>query len=307
MKKDFFAPELKSFLKPFLAFVLIMICTDWLVGDAMKYLYDKQRSGRMYRTSYALNTTRADILVIGSSRANHHYNTQILENNLKATVYNCGRDKMGGVYSCAVAAGAIARYTPKLIILDIRPSEFTLSEKDMLAPLLPYNKNQAIQPYIYYNDPYERVKLLSHIYPYNSLLGSLLAANISADNGDNYNGYIPLTGILKKVKLTDYYEQGIVDTEKVKFYEHLLAQLNARRIPTLVILSPFYYKYHDGSTVAIAKSLCAPYKSVRFISFAHDSISSNKTLFMDKPHLNHSGAQIFTKKLIASIRDIIKQ
>ena len=42
-----------------------------------------------------MELTKADLLVFGSSRANHHYVPEVFEDSLKLTFYNTGKDGSG--------------------------------------------------------------------------------------------------------------------------------------------------------------------------------------------------------------------
>src|ERR1700744_3385387 len=129
----------KKFLKSFIIILVGLYLSDWIVGACLKYLYKHQTSGFQYRTSYSIDSTKADYVVLGSSRASHHYDPHVFEQKLNASFYNGGRDAQGIFYSCAVASAIINRYTPKCIIIDVRPGDFSGDDEGKLAPLLPYH------------------------------------------------------------------------------------------------------------------------------------------------------------------------
>jgi len=87
-------------LRRFLLLVILMVVLDYSVGYFLKKTYFSQKSGVDYRTTYAINGVRSDILILGSSRATHHYNPSIIEDSLKMSAFNGGRDGCSIFYYC---------------------------------------------------------------------------------------------------------------------------------------------------------------------------------------------------------------
>jgi hypothetical protein len=287
--------------------MLSVFLTDLIIGGGLKYLYEKQSSGLLYRSNNGLDSTTADILVFGSSRASHHYNPHIFEEKLKLTCYNCGRDAQGSIYSCAMISAIVVRYKPRCIIIDIRPNEFTTSDKGKIASLYPYIDNKIIRSYYNYEGPFEKIKFVSHIYPYNSLLTNLLVGvtDFNRRRSEDYKGYLPLKETKEK-EFHEYNETDQIDTAKVRYFKELLINLDCLNIPTLVIISPIYGKVIDGVTVALSASICSSFKSIKFLNFTHSPNYETPKYFSDFYHLNELGANIFSNELISHISSIVK-
>ena len=62
---------LKFFLKLLLLLVMIK-AIDMAIGSVLRHFYFRQSSGLEYRTTYSMEKTTADLIVLGSLRANHH-------------------------------------------------------------------------------------------------------------------------------------------------------------------------------------------------------------------------------------------
>ena len=99
----------------------------------------------------------------------------------------------------------LKRYKPKIVVLDFNVEEFKLSPDnyDRIASLLPYYKNHLeVHSIIQLKSPYEKYKLLSKIYPFNSLLFTIAIGatdyNKSREQINDENGYIPLTHVWSK-------------------------------------------------------------------------------------------------------------
>jgi hypothetical protein len=297
--------EVKKFLRAFAVVIVLIYIMDFLIGSALKWLYQNQKSGYLYRSNYCIDSTRSNYLVIGSSRANHHYDSRIFEKELNDSFYNCGRDGQNIIYSCAMASAIVHRYKPKLIIIDIRPNEFTMRDEDKLSSLLPYHNNPAIKPFLKYYSQYEDLKLLSHIYPYNSLLASLIAGVSGKNMGmEDYHGYIRLNGVLQNKSLIEFKEKGQVDSMKLEAFTELLSLLNEKQIRTFVIISPLYEKYESTLTARISSNVCSRYPSVKFLNFADTALFKDFELYKDQTHLNQSGAKLFSMAIAKRIKSL---
>ena len=101
MANSSFKQIIRFFLKFLLIVALILIC-DQGIGTILKFFYFRQESGDGYRTTYAIDSTIADILIFGSSRANHSYVPEIFEDKLHYTFYNTGRDGNFILYNYAI-------------------------------------------------------------------------------------------------------------------------------------------------------------------------------------------------------------
>ena len=132
----------KYFFSKLIILFLFLFVSDFLIGNLLSYYYFNQKRGADYLTTYSIDSTKADVLIFGSSRASHHYRPPIFENHLNLTCYNVGRDGSFLFYQYAVLKAVIKRYSPKIIILDFNDGEFSKDESnyDRISALLPYYK-----------------------------------------------------------------------------------------------------------------------------------------------------------------------
>ncbi len=179
-------------------FLFILLLFDQVIGIGLQHFYFTMKSGVQYRTTYAIEKTNADILVLGSSRAIHHYKPEVFEDSLKLSFYNAGRDgEESSLFHYAILKGVLKRYTPKIIVLDLMYGELgnALYSYDRLASLSPYYKTHPeMQPIIELRSNNEKIKMISGIYPYNSLLMSIISGNLDKAGRKNKDikGYLPV-------------------------------------------------------------------------------------------------------------------
>ncbi len=213
-----------------LAITILVICLlDLAIGKSLEYLYFKTKTGSpMQHTTYSLRTADPDILVFGSSRAQHHYSPYPFEKKLKATFYNTGKDGQGILYSWAMLKSELERsQKDKTIILDINPNEFNKEREnyDRLSELLPYyDEDEEIREIIHLRGPFERIKAKSHLYRFNSLIFPILKNYFLPFDDAFDDGYEPLERSLKLPQLTQFYGQETIDSLEVSAFRNFIVE-----------------------------------------------------------------------------------
>ena len=287
---------------------IFLCCLDFIFGTIVRYFYFRQTSGPEFVTTYSMTKTNADVLIFGSSRANHHYHPEVFEQNLKMSCYNTGRDGLGIVYNYALLKAILGRYIPKIVILDLNSDEFHKSKGnyDKLSVLLPYyHSYPEIRKLVDLKSKFEKFKMLSHIYPYNSTLSYIILGNTKYNQKrrNEINGYVPLmtewTGSLETVSNYDNYE---LDPDIILLYEAFIRDCCNAKIKTYIIHSPYYAKinYLDKS-IEIGQKIAKKY-NVPFYDFSNDTAFLNHPkLFSDLSHLNNEGAIKFSKIVLEDV------
>ncbi|WP_282117769.1 hypothetical protein [Maribacter aquivivus] len=303
---------MKKFIFNCIIGFVIVITLDFSLGKGLEYFYFKQSSGFQYRTTYSIEDTEDDILVFGSSRANHHYKPSIIEEEIGMTCYNTGRDGNFIFYQTAVLKSVLERYKPKLILYDFT-GDFSNNQEDYdrLSSLLPYYKNHSeIRDIVNLRSSFEPFKNLSGIYPFNSTLGNIVNGNLLIKDIDEYTnkGYVPLYGKWKEaLKENNSDEQYEIDPNKIKIFKEFLDLCKQNDIPVVVLVSPIFYKYESNFSIELCKKKCKEAK-VPFFDFTRNKdYLSAPNLFDDPDHLNDEGAMIYSKDVVETIKYILNK
>ena len=205
----------KLFLLKLVFLFSIVFVLDFSLGKLLNYYYFKQERGSQYLTTFAAEQTKADLLVFGSSRANHHYRPDIFEKGLHLSFFNAGRDGNFLFYHYAILKAVLKRYRPKVVILDFIHGEFSKNQDsyDRISSLLPYYRSHPeMRSVIELKSPFEKIKMFSSIYPNNSNLLIIAGGNafFSKKKRIDSDGYIPRFEIWNKPieneKMTFKYE-----------------------------------------------------------------------------------------------------
>jgi hypothetical protein len=279
---------------------LVVFLFDRIGGAILKHYYFSQTSGLGYRTTYSIDSTNADIVVFGSSRANHHYVPEVFEETLKMSFYNTGRDGNFLLYNYAVFKAILKRYTPKIIIMDINPDELYHNQDsfDRLSSLLPYYKNHPeIRDIIEMRSPYEKFKLFSALYPFNSSILTVGVGNLEMNKyrkGDR-KGYVPLFSQMNDTVLITMDEKNnTVDSAKINIFYKIAQTCEINCIRLFFVQSPIFTINSLTYNYTILSNIVSIYNA-EYIDLSTDTIFlNNPNYFQDRSHLNNKGATVFS-------------
>jgi hypothetical protein len=288
----------KKYAMKFLCLLGIFIISDIIIGTGLQFLYFRQKQGRYYDVTYALEQQTAEILILGSSRAKNHCNTDIISDSLNMSCFNAGYGGESILYHKALLDVIAGRYTPKVIILDVNTNELGVDQHayDMLSVLNPYVKRHHILwETVKLNSPFEKVKHLSRIYPYNSLLVAIAIRNLPFKTEDvSVNGFVPLYGIFNDSLKEVTYKEAPLDDNKINAFNQFLSDCTSRGISVYVVKSPLFgYETNNSNSIDYISAACEQLQ-IPFISYQNREDFADSRLFRAPTHLNDIGADKFS-------------
>jgi len=301
--------DVTRFLTKFVSFLVLIVLLDQVIGKILEKTYFSVPR----KLTYAINDSNEDILIFGSSRANRHYNPAIFEEKLELTCFNNGLDGRNIFYNYALLATVTNRYTPKIVILDLLSGDYSQTgpnwNTDMLNVLLPYyGQNEYVDEVINLRSDYEKVKLLSAIYPYNSAIVDIVKTKLlKKDLSFGYQGYLPaqpVGGIKNMIDFFKFGESGLVDSLKLSYLQKFIRICDDKSIALILILSPWYCQ--ETQYAPILEEIAAK-NHIRFWNFTFREEFSESSLFYDESHLNALGANRFTEMIAVKIQKEIIQ
>jgi hypothetical protein len=288
----------KKYAMKFLCLLGIFIISDIIIGTGLQFLYFRQKQGRLYNLTYTLKQQTAEILVMGSSRARHHYNPDIISDSLNMSCFNAGYDLQSILYHKALLDVIIGRYNPKVIILDVNTNELDIREEsyDLLSVLNPYVKRHPILwETVKMKSPFEKIKHLSRIYPYNSLFTRIVNGNLHFNTKDiSENGFIAQKGTVNDAFNEVTYQEAPLDDNKINALNQFLSDCTRRGISVYVVKSPLLgYETNNSNSIAYIIAACEQLQ-IPFISYQNREDFTDSRLFRDRTHLNDIGADKFS-------------
>jgi len=301
---------MRSIIRALILLLLLFLC-DLVIGSVLRKLYFKQESGDGHLITCAIDSTHAEILILGSSRAKHSYVPAVFSDSLQMSCFNAGHDGTDHIlFSYAQFKAINSRYNPEIVILDIRPEDliFNANEYDMLSPLMPYYKShKEISEIIGQKSPFEKMKHCSEIYPFNSLIFQIIMGNIELNKvrKPHENGYIPFYG--SKVGSTPDTLQapvGAIGTEKIAFLKDMMHICNEKSIRLVLIYSPTYDIVVSNDHYKVIDALCDE-NNIKFLNLSNEAeILNNPKYFFDRTHLNDEGARRFSEMVTMELKSL---
>jgi hypothetical protein len=257
-----------------------------------------------------MDSTTADLLIFGSSTANHHYYPPLFEKKLNISVYNTGRDGNTIFYNYAVLQSVLKRYIPKIAILDFNAGEFQKKQEnyDRLSSLLPYYQTHPyLDTVIQLRGSYEKFKLLSKTYPFNSLMFSIAIGNTEYNRSREYindqEGFVPLNNVWNKKIDSVKVSRQELDSNEIKVLQNFITACIKSKIKLYIFVSPRFIKYDiKDPSIKISQAIAEMY-SIPFFDYSNDPFFwAHPELFADKFHLNATGAKIYSNTVINDIK-----
>ncbi len=299
---------MKRFLFKLLLYLFIIIGLDICFGILGDYLQDHAKRGVTKRTNDIVMNDVHDIVILGSSRAHHHYDTPYLSDTLGLDIYNAGYDGNGVVLAEGLVELIMERYQPKLIIYDVEPAFDVIEYPNdnhhirYINNLKPYYRHQAIGRIIKDVSKEEWYKVHSGMFRYNSKLVTLLMENVRTISTDPY-GFSPLKGEYSGDIPQSNYESRCIDKFKLTYIERLINTSQSHHIPIILVASP-KLGYEDILDLQPVKDICAKNK-VDFLDYYASQEFQNRLLYKDPMHLNNNGARVFSSKIAVHIGKIL--
>ena len=299
------ASDMKKFIINILIFFGIVAVVDFGAGKIFRYL-QSHAGGRTGAEWYACKESNEEVIIMGSSRASHHYVPQIITDSLGLSCFNAGQDGNGIILQYGRWKMISERYTPKAVIYDIT-SVFDMCLNDNMTymdRLKPFSDNNSIKEYISELFPLERFKLLSQMYCFNYKFIEMSFDCLGQRKSDNPSGYLPEYGHIREEvieKAIEKKDSRAVDTIKLHCLEKLIKEVKSKGTKIYFVISPYWKGGGESlSAYSSIKELTDKY-NVPFIEYISSEICDNPDYFEDSMHLNDNGATEFTKQLVDKI------
>ena len=284
----------------------IIVGCDLMIGAVSKKLVIAAPDAGLNQTNtaQALFNKKADVLVLGSSRANHHYVSSMFKDSLGLTCYNAGRDGHDILYATMVLRSFLERCTPKLVITDLNNSmmdgSWIKSNKDMSCF---YGASKAVTVILDKDvlKGFDHIKMWSNLYRYNNTLEWIATAYLS--NWGEGDGYFPMpvtNNGMTKVVGKDY--QFNPHSKCLAYLDDIVKICNEKNIRLILTVSPsLSYSKHGTNDWMKAYG---EQQHVQTLDFTGDTTYvDHPHLFFDATHLNDRGAKKFTGKFVTELQN----
>jgi len=316
-------------LKRAAVFVLLTIAIDFAVGAVCERLFLKTLTGeRGGLTNYAL-TKEADVLVLGSSRAQFHVMPSILGRELSLRTFNAGLKGHDLLYAVMLADLWKRRHpAPRAIVLTVDLDSLARQDTEIAAAqvVAPYiGESDLVREVLYQGGPYKQLEYLSRAYRFNGKVLPILK-NLFVRPQPDSDGFWPQYGVipledptygLARHGLLEFPPPGEQASDemamatarrpfwdaKVRYLEALARDGHRSGTQLFLVHSPIYglsRQAHEVWTARI-RELARTLPGTWFLDiceFTEPEVFAGKPeLFKDFAHLNARGAIVFSEIL----------
>lgn len=293
-------------IKRFLIACAIVLSSLFVIDRGVGVVYNyalknlKNSTTDFGKENYSLNIlTDIDILIIGSSRASHHFVPDVIHERIKEycgcdtlSIYNAGIDGHFAAFNICCAHNILQRYVPKLLILELGPNLGVDKSDDrviwQLAPF--YDVAPCASEYIDSQNLRTRLQTKVNLFRFNSrILRIARAFMVGAKPND---GYEPLFGTMHSDR-QEYSIETVTELDEALIAQlvNLFSYANELDANIVVTSSPRFRSKIDYNHL---DSLCNQYDIPYINIYDTDTFNNHPELFKDWSHLNDDGARVYT-------------
>ena len=299
---------MKKIIYKLIILLAIVIAFDQGYGKVCSYLVEHPKGGSGYLDKYICDSTKADVLIFGSSKAKNQYDPEILEDTLGMSVFNCGTHGMGIIYQYARWKIISRRYIPKVLVYETLPILDYMIRDDnsiYINPLRPYyGKIEGIDSIFWKVDSTERYKMLSKTYQYHSILDYISSYRSS---GWQQNGYSRPGNAKLDPKTVNYGEVNYtLDSLKWYYAEKFVKEVSSKT-KLIIVASPMYSFHTDHGGLTKIKELCKQYNVPVIDHFCDSNFVDNPELYIDMAHLNRDGSVKWSRLIASELKCAIEK
>lgn len=300
---------MRKFLLHIILFFAIVGVVDVCVGFGGRYLQGHAKGGSTRKFDDLVMKDSHDVLILGSSRAHHHYDTPFLSDTLGLDVYNAGFDGNGVVLADGVLEMTLRRYRPGMVVYDVEPVfDINVYDKDnhhtrYIKNLKPYYREAGVSDIIKDVSMAEWRKVQSGLIRYNTEILGMVLDNV-IDRGTERGGFQPLKGKMEKEPEPKAPKDVVRDSFKLVYIEKLIRLCQENDVPLILVGSPKYGQKNSEALQPV-KEIAKKY-DVRFLDYyAEPSFMAHKEWFKEPMHLNSEGARVFSKMIAQEISELL--
>ena len=297
---------LLKFIIAILSFFVLLFACDKVLVRIEDYLYSTKDN----KLNYAAHSQDdAEIVILGSSRASHHYVPSILTDSLGMSCVNLGVDGQGILYHYALFHMLVQHNSPRIIIYEFGGfdwednGEETYARNDHLAPM--YGKYKTTDTLITnIGNKYRTTLSLLNTYKYNGRIHNVF---INTHRIAKHNGYEPLYGERKVVELNELLNNNStlvegtpIHPDKIHYSKRLIKECEERDILLVFAMSPTMGSL-STTNMEILSEICGDQIPV----LDYRKQFNQNELFKDDTHMNDAGAKVYTSQIAVELKHII--
>lgn len=286
---------------------LIVVACDLTFGAFSKYYVKNHPLPGDYRSiDYIIKESKDEVVILGSSVALNSFMPSLAEDSLGVSCYNAGANGQVLPFFKSVLECMLSRYTPKLVILGMRPDELSgTGIGGRYNILVPYYKMgyETIDRYMESKDKYEPWLLKSNLYRYNTIWWRILLYHFITPGEPGEKGFVAKGIPMYFPEMTTTKAAQNCSEERLNELQSMITLCESKGVKMVVYFPPMYTKIEGVSTsVERVKEICAKHHFPCFDDSQDSTFLAHKEWFYDNVHLNKDGAPVYTKSLVKRLK-----
>jgi hypothetical protein len=298
--------------------LLILFALDRGLGYLLDYFYSETKTGQTGgKINYYLSFPKTpDWVVMGNSRALY----QIIPDSLAMPSYNLCHAGMHQIFQTGLLTQMKREgKMPKLILLHLEPEEFIGEQfnRDIQNLKFYHGRNEWITRELNALSSYEQVKFFFVSYRYNGRVISLLKNYLQTKRTDyTSNGYMAIEPsdtdsitTIYSLRQTPPFANEKLNQDQWEYLNEFLRVCQKNRTQVICFTSPIYsynQKKSDGirELESRLKNIGIPY--INYLEKNIPALQQKASLWKDRHHLNHVGAQIESSVLAHDVDSVLR-
>ncbi len=311
---------MKKLLTKVMIFLSILVLFDQLIGRVLENWYFDLDTGTSGALINHLAEINYDVYIMGASAAQHGYVPDIIEAEVGMPTYNAGEDATSIFYKYAILQLILKRNKPKVILWDISDIDYFFDKHYTKVNLLrPYRKTPHINRLLVDIDFTNSLTNTFRMLPYNQKVAAIIAELLKSPSERDLTdrGYIPLhdTVDLRKYNANDfdkYLSENLITNTVItrtdrrrdllakQYFNLFIDECRVNGIFLIAFVSPRCpANTAIASTTFISEELIAALQKkgvpLHIIIPASYPELNDCNLYKDLSHLNHQGAQVYSR------------
>ncbi len=304
-----------------LIYPLIVLALLYLLREVHYYGLLKQKQGyyAKYNTAF-LQKNNFEILILGSSRAQMHYNTVLIQNKFKKSCFNLSLTGAAPPH-CYAALRAYLKNSsaPKYLFYEVDYHALHINV-DFIRDFnnyFPYLKNEVLR------EGFQRIdNRMNHFYlnpaysfPYTGFknLSTSLHGYFNIPNKTDslfFNGYTKevFRPQLNFIHYPKFY--GYIHPINRSYLDSIITLCDKNKIKLTLVSSPIFaggeLDLLNKSQVLNHLNNIAYLNKIEYLDLSSLPFCDKRALFLDHHHLNYQGSVMFTKHFITKMNNIVK-
>ena len=297
---------MKKFLSFFITIIALLIVIDLLFGyTAETYIKKYGLRGDYQPIEYVIKKCEDDALFIRSSVMINSLMPSVLEDSLGISCYNAGAYSQTMQYFHTILSCVLQRYTPKMIILGLRPDELSGDGMGRYHLLVPYYNTgyNEIDSVLESKDEREQYLLQSNLYLYNTMWFRIFLYHFMGGHNDKNKGFSGHEKPILPPYMTISKGSQNVSEIKVKILNDIINKCKQRGIKMVVYSPPMYTKFRNKTgTVKELEHICRDNRIPYYYDTQDSLFLGHQEWFYDNVHLNKYGSLEYSKLFASRLK-----